>query len=417
MTNVSKLLFVFLLLTFGVNGQSTSEKLKREQVRLERKISNTKSLLNKSKTNTQSSLSELRVIENQIVFRENLLKNYDNQIRGAELTIQKKQIEIESLNAHITKLKAQYKRLLIYSYKHRNKYSKMMYVFTAESYNEALKRKKYLERIAEIQKKQFIVIQQNQALITTEISEIQKEKEYKQVVIVEKSQEKRAIEEDRLKQKEVYQKFKNQEADLITQLQAEERKKAVLRSKISAAIKREIAEAEARRKRAEAARKKNNPSVITTPDFAETKESSRLSASFEGNKGRLPWPVDRGSITEKFGKNPHPTLKNVSTNNRGIDISSPKNAQVRAVFEGEVTSILNIPGAGKVIIIKHGNYRTVYSNLKDTYVTKGSKVATKKVIGSLLSKENQNMSLVHFELHKVSGSNVICLNPALWVTH
>jgi septal ring factor EnvC (AmiA/AmiB activator) len=82
-----------------------------------------------------------------------------------------------------------------------------------------------------------------------------------------------------------------------------------------------------------------------------------------------------------------------------------------------VTSILNIPGAGKVIIIKHGNYRTVYSNLKDTYVTKGSKVATKKVIGSLLSKENQNMSLVHFELHKVSGSNVICLNPALWVTH
>lgn len=417
MANVNKLLLIFLLLTFSVNGQSTSEKLKREQVRLERKISNTKSLLNKSKTNTKSSLSELRVIENQIVYRENLLKNYDNQIRGAELTIQKKQIEIENLNTHIAKLKAQYKRLLIYSYKHRNKYSKMMYVFTAESYNEALKRKKYLERIAEIQKKQFIVIQQNQALITTEISEIEKEKEYKQVVILEKSQEKKEIEGDRIKQKEVYQKFKNQEANLIAQLQVEERKKAVLRSKISAAINREIAEAEARRKSAEAARKKNNPSTNTTPSFAETKESARLSANFEGNKGRLPWPVDRGSITEKFGKNPHPTLKNVTTNNRGIDISSPKNAQVRAVFDGEVTSILNIPGAGKVIIIKHGNYRTVYSNLKDTYVTKGSKVATKKVIGSLLSKENQNMSLVHFELHKVSGSNVICLNPALWVTH
>ena len=417
MANVNKLLLIFLLLTFSVNGQSTSEKLKREQVRLERKISNTKSLLNKSKTNTKSSLSELRVIENQIVYRENLLKNYDNQIRGAELTIQKKQIEIENLNTHITKLKAQYKRLLIYSYKHRNKYSKMMYVFTAESYNEALKRKKYLERIAEIQKKQFIVIQQNQALITTEISEIEKEKEYKQVVILEKSQEKKEIEEDRIKQKEVYQKFKNQEANLITQLEEEERKKALLSSKISAAINREIAEAEARRESAEAARKKNNTSTNTTPSFSETKESVRLSANFEGNKGRLPWPVDRGSITEKFGENPHPTLKNVTTNNRGIDISSPKNAQVRAVFEGEVTSILNIPGAGKVIIIKHGDYRTVYSNLKDTYVTKGSKVATKKVIGSLLSKENQNMSLVHFELHKVSGSNVICLNPALWVTH
>jgi len=131
----------------------------------------------------------------------------------------------------------------------------------------------------------------------------------------------------------------------------------------------------------------------------------------------LPWPVDKGSVTEKFGKNPHPTLKNVTTNNRGIDISSPKNAQVRSVFEGEVTSVLNIPGAGKVVIIKHGNYRTVYSNLQDTYVKTGQKVSTKKVIGSLLSKSGQSMSVVHFEIHKVSGSNVTCLNPSLWVAH
>ncbi|HIP32141.1 MAG TPA: M23 family metallopeptidase, partial [Crocinitomicaceae bacterium] len=195
-----------------------------------------------------------------------------------------------------------------------------------------------------------------------------------------------------------------------------------LRNKINTAIRKEIAAAEARRRKAEAARKKNNPTAATTTvakttSFASTKESVRLSASFEGNKGRLPWPVSKGSITEKFGKNPHPTLKNVYTNNRGIDISSPKNAQVRAVFEGEVTSVLSIPGAGKVIILKHGNYRTVYSNLKDTYVSKGDKVTTKKVIGSLLTKDKQNMSVVHFELHKVVGSSVTCLNPSLWVSH
>ncbi len=417
MRNVSKFLLVFLFFTFGVNAQSTSEKLKREQARLERKIADTKLLLSKSKSNTEASLNELKMIENQIAYREQLLKNYDNQIRSAELNIAKKGQEIEELYAKIERLKEQYKKLLIYSYKKRNKFSKMMYVVSAESYYEALKRKKYLERIAEIQQKQFLVIQQNQALIKKEIEEIEKEKAYKQKVVAEKSKEKAAILEDKKKQEEIYLKFKAQENELIAKLKEEERKKQVLRKRINTAIQKEIAEAEARRRKAEAERKKNNPTVANKPDFTETKESMRLSKSFEGNKGRLPWPVAKGTITEKFGKNPHPTLKNVYTNNRGIDISAPKNAQVRAVFDGVVTSVLNIPGAGKVIIIKHGNYRTVYSNLKDTYVTKGDVVTTKKVIGSLLSSDNQNVSVVHFELHKVSGNNVECLNPSLWVTH
>lgn len=240
-------------------------------------------------------------------------------------------------------------------------------------------------------------------------------------MLAEKSKEKAAIEKDRLKQEEVYKKFKQEEQLLIAQLQQEERKRATLSAKINEAIKREIAAAEERRRKAEEARRKASggasvPTEASSPTFAETKEAARLNASFEGNKGRLPWPVSKGSITEKFGKNPHPTLKNVYTNNKGIDISTPKNAQVRAVFEGEVTSVLNIPGAGKVVIIKHGNYRTVYSNLKDTYVTSGSKVSTKKVIGSLLADDKQKISVAHFEIHKVSGSSVICLNPSLWVS-
>ncbi len=426
------LIFVFVLVATVGFSQSTSEKLKREQDRLEQKINDTKLLLSKSQTNTASSLNELKVIENQIVFREQLLKNYDNQIRGAELNVQKKSLQISELSEKITELKKQYKLLLIYAYKHRNKYGKLMYLFSSEDYYEAVKRQKYLERISEIQQKQFLVIQQNQALIKKEIDAIEKEKKYKLSIMSEKSKEKAAIELDRIKQQEIYVKFKEEEGAIIAQLREEERKKVVLRDQINAAIKKEIAEAEAKRKREEEARRKaaaaaaaKNPTT-TKPEetreaetiaFEETKESAKLSASFEGNKGKLPWPVDKGSITEGFGKNPHPTLSNVYTNNRGIDISSPKNAQVRAVFDGEVTSVLNIPGAGKVVIIKHGNYRTVYSNLKDTYVSVGSKVTTKKVIGSLLSTDKQNMSVAHFEIHYVSGSDVTCLNPTLWVSH
>ncbi len=417
---------LFLLLSTVVFGQSTSEKLKREQDRLEKKINDTKLLLSKSQSNTASSLNELKVIENQIAFREQLLRNYDNQIRGAELNVQKKTLQIAELNEKIDGLKKQYKQLLVYAYKHRNKYGKLMYLFSSENYYEALKRKKYLERISEIQQKQFLAIQQNQALIKKEIEAIEKEKKYKLLMMGEKSKEKAAIEQDRIKQQEVYAKFKEEEGALLAQLREEERKKEVLRNQINAAIKKEIAEAEARRKREEEARRKaelaKNPTSTApvketeTIAFTETKEAAKLSASFEGNKGKLPWPVDKGSITEHFGKNEHPTLKNVYTNNRGIDISSPKNAQVRAVFDGEVTSVLSIPGAGKVVIIKHGNYRTVYSNLKDTYVSVGTKVTTKKVIGSLLTKDKQNMSIAHFEIHHVVGSNVTCLNPSLWVS-
>jgi len=421
MLNASKFLVVlFAFCSVGIWGQSTSDKLKKEQARLERKIANTKSLLSKSKSNTEASLNELRVIENQIIYREELLRNYDNQIRGAELNIQNKEQQIALLNDRITKLKDQYKKLLLYSYKHRNKYGKMMYVFSADSYYEAIKRNKYLARISEIQQKQFLVIQQNQALIKSEISSIEKEKQYKVLIIGEKREEKEAIQQDKIKQTEAYENFKDAEQILLRRLREEETKKDVLRRKIATAIRKEIAAAEERRKKAEAARKKNTPNnsnTATEPFFAETKEAAKLSASFEGNKGKLPWPVDKGSITERFGKNPHPTLKNVTTNNRGIDISTPKNAQVRSVFRGEVTSVLNIPGAGKVVIIKHGNYRTVYCNLKDTYVVSGSKVATKKVIGSLLSKDKQNMSVAHFEIHKVTGNSVVCLNPSLWVVH
>ncbi|MCH2223698.1 MAG: peptidoglycan DD-metalloendopeptidase family protein [Crocinitomicaceae bacterium] len=411
-------------------SQSTSEKLKKEQERLERNIADTKSLLSKSKSNTTASLNELRVIKNQIRYRERLLKNYDDQIRGAELSVQQKELQISELTKKVALLKQQYKRLLIYAYKHRNKYGKAMYVFTASSYNDARKRNKYLERISELQQKQFLVIQQNQRLIKGQIVKIEEDKTYKLAVIADKRIEREEIEKDKDKQEKVYQEFKKEEEALLAKLKEDERKRQNLKARINAAIRKEIAEAEARRKKAEAealaAAKKAKEDAVSeetttsapvTPVavLTETKEAAALSKNFAGNKGKLPWPVDKGSITEKFGKNPHPTLKNVYTNNRGIDISAMKNAQVRVVFEGEVTSVLSIPGAGKVVIIKHGDYRTVYSNLQDTYVKAGDKVRTKKVIGSLLTKDN--LSVVHFEIHHVSGNQVTCLNPSLWVAH
>lgn len=432
MKNVNKLVVIFLLVFSGFAfGQSASEKLKKEQERLEATISNTKVLLEKTQSNTTSSFNALKLINNQIKNREDLMRNYDNQIRAAEQKIAQKQGQTVELTERIVVLKEQYKKLLIYAYKHRNKYGKMMFVFSSETYFEAIKRAKYLEKIQELMKKQFLVIDQNKKLLASEIKAIEQEKAHKAKMIDQKKNEKELIAKDQEKQEELYQSFKQQEGELLAKLKKEETQRENLKAQVKTAIRNEIAAEEARRKKAEeeAARKKAekikaNPTAETKPEktespvlLEETKELALISKNFEGNRGKLPWPVERGTVVEGFGKNPHPTLNGVFTNNNGIDISAPKGAQMRAVFEGEVTSILNIPGAGMVVIIKHGNYRTVYSYLQNVYVSKGSKVNTKQVIGSLIGKEGQNISTAHFEIHQVVGSNVNSLNPSLWISN
>jgi septal ring factor EnvC (AmiA/AmiB activator) len=425
------LLLICSVFLFG-NGwtQKKSDQLQAEQNKLEKKLSTTKSLLEKVKRGTQNSLSELKLIETQVRDREELVQNVDNQIRGAELTISSKAQEVKLLQKRVFSLKEQYRRLLIYAYKHRNKYGKMMYIFSSSNYFEAVKRNNYLRRVSDIQRKQFKLIKQSQTFIKTEINSIKSEKEKKEELLVLKIEEKNKMLSDKEKKQKALDKLKKDEVKLMADLKTAERQKNELKRRIKQAIEKEIAEAEAKarkeQQRQEAKANANNTNETTTATssskpaekklvITETKESVALSKNFESNRGRLPWPVLKGSITEGYGKNPHPTIPNVYTNNNGIDIGAPRNAQVRAVFQGEVTSVLNIPGAGKVIIIKHGNYRTVYSNLQEVYVSVGSSVGTKQSIGSLLTESDGGLSTAHFEIHQVINGTVQRINPTLWL--
>lgn len=425
------LLLICSVFLFG-NGwtQKKSDQLQAEQNKLEKKLSTTKSLLEKVKKGTQNSLSELKLIETQVRDREELVQNVDNQIRGAELTISSKSQEVKLLQKRVYSLKAQYRRLLIYAYKHRNKYGKMMYIFSSSNYFEAVKRNNYLRRVSDIQRKQFKLIKQSQRFIKTEITSIKTEKEKKEELLILKIEEKNKMLSDKEKKQQALNKLKKDESKLLADLKTTERQKTELKRRIKQAIEKEIAEAAAKarkeqqRQEAKAVAAGNNSTSSATAAakpaekklvITETKESAALSKNFESNRGRLPWPVLKGSIVEGYGKNPHPTIPNVYTNNNGIDIGAPRNAQVRAVFQGEVTSVLNIPGAGKVIIIKHGNYRTVYSNLQEVYVSVGANVGTKQSIGSLLTESDGGLSTAHFEIHQVINGTVQRINPTLWL--
>jgi septal ring factor EnvC (AmiA/AmiB activator) len=307
-----------------------------------------------------------------------------------------------------------------------------MYIFSSSNYFEAVKRNNYLRRVSDIQRKQFKLIKQSQRFIKTEITSIKTEKEKKEELLVLKIEEKNKMLSDKEKKQQALNKLKKDETKLLADLKTAERQKTELKRRIKQAIEKEIAEAEAKarkeqqRKEAKAAPSGNNATTSSTANasakpaekklvITETKESVALSKNFESNRGRLPWPVLKGSIVEGYGKNPHPTIPNVYTNNNGIDIGAPRNAQVRSVFQGEVTSVLNIPGAGKVIIIKHGNYRTVYSNLQEVYVSVGANVGTKQAIGSLLTESDGGLSTAHFEIHQVINGTVQRINPTLWL--
>ena len=416
-------------------AQQDQNQLKREQQKLEKRISNTKKLLNKVKNNSQASLNEIRLIENQIKSREALVNLFDNQVRSAEMKIVQKKMEIKRLRAKLTQLKQQYRKMFLYAYKHRGNYNKVMYLLASSDYNEALRRNRYLKKVAAVQQKQAALIKQHQQLIFKEINQIDSEKLIKQQALEEKKQERQLIQNDKSKKEKSYQKFKKEEQALIAQLKEDERKKIQLKKQIDAAIRADIAKEQAREaaRQAELAKTKPNPApktqgtatTTTSPKATTTNtapkvvatpistEGAAIGKSFEANRGRLPWPVDNGSVTERFGRNYHPTLSGVEWNNNGIDITCNRGSKVRAVFEGEVTTVFSVPGAGKVVIVKHGAYRTVYGNLAETFVGVGSKVSTKQAIGTLLN--DGGVSVCHFEVHQVVGASPVTLNPSLWI--
>lgn len=421
-------LLIPVMFTFLASGQKASDRLKKEQQRLEQQIATTKSLVEASRKNTKNSLEEVQLIEKQVRFREQLLSNIDNQIRASELKIEQKTQRISQLEAEVIKLKKQYADLLLYAYKKRNKYGNLLYIFSAASVEEALKRKLYLEKLAEIQKKQFRLIQQNKELLAQEIEEIEVEREKKLVLADQKRVERQEILRDKQEKEKIYQAYKAKEQEALAELRLQEEKNAQLQQEIQSAIQAEIAAEQARlekqRKEAEARRRaeqaKNTSTTVPekgddTPIFVVTKETELAGADFASNRGKLPWPVEKGAITQDYGKHPHPTLPNVFTQNNGVDISTPKNAVVQAIYDGEVTSVINIPGAGKVVIVKHGNYRSVYSNIQEAYVTKGTAVSTKTPLGALLPNKDGNVSIAHFEIHEVNNGQVKQLNPNLWI--
>lgn len=433
------ILLLFFLFGFSFVRAQTSKKvqLEKEQKQIENRIQNTKKLLSKTENDLKNRTIELRLIEKNLSLREQLVKNIDQQIRSTEIRILELQNSIKALEAQTEVLKEQYREMIVYAYKNRGSVDKLMFVFSSENFNQASKRAQYLEKINEVRQRQVQLIRSNQERMMAEQKELQNQKLSAVQLAEQKKQERETLLQDKLKQQEVFNSVKGEEAALRAKLIEDEKNKIKIQKEIKRAIEKEIEEEnkrlrEEQKKREEEDRKKreqeakNNPNAPKEPpkqntdekqkpnEFGVTPEAKLAGNNFASNKGRLPYPVGIGTIIEKFGRNAHPTIANVYTENNGVDISTNRGSEVRSVFEGEVSSIISIPGAGKAIILSHGNYRTVYANMQDIYVNKGAKVNHKQLLGSLLPQGS--ISVLHFEIHVILDSGVQKLNPELWLS-
>ena len=364
-------------------------------------------------------------MDHQIKSREALVRVFDSQVKMAEIKMLQKKNDVSRLKKRLVRLKDQYRKMLRFAYKKRNNTGRLMFLLSANTYQEAVRRNSYLKKVAHLQRRQVDLIKQHQSLIEREIAQINSEKTEKELALHEKKAEKEKIEADKQQKEKSYSKLKKDDEKLLVQLKEEEKKRKKIEGQIQSAILAEARKEEQRRKEKEKANVKATTSTdankTSTNKSSPTYKPETLSSegtiagkNFESNKGGLPSPVGNGTITSRFGKNAHPTLKEVYENNNGIDISCSAGSSVRAVYEGEVSSVFGIAGAGKVVIIKHGNYRSVYSNLSAVSVSVGQKVSSKQSIGTLITEGN--ISTLHFEIHSVSGINTTTLNPAVWLS-
>jgi septal ring factor EnvC (AmiA/AmiB activator) len=386
----------------GFGQQKESDRLKKKQQDLEKKIDFTEKLLESTRENQNALVENLNLLERKIEYRQDLLNNIDIQLSQLDGEIKSIQEEIVRLELEIVKHKEQYKLMILQAYKMRNGQASLIFILSSESFNQANKRMEYIEQLKKYREDQIRKIEQSMIELEEKLALLESKREEKKVLAANKSSEQSKYVKDRENQKSTIQGLQGKEQDLKNELAAQKKKSREIQNAINAAINKEIL----------AERKKNNDKP---PSIEDTKEVELSNKGFEANKGKLPWPVKKGEITKGFGKQPHAVHANVFTYNNGVDITTVKQSTVRAVYDGVVTSIIILPGAGKAVIVKHGNYRTIYSNLQETYVSTGDKVSAKQEIGALLITPSGN-SEVHFEIRKVtSDGNISNMNPSYWL--
>jgi septal ring factor EnvC (AmiA/AmiB activator) len=429
-----KYVFAVLIVLFclpNVFPQNNKAKLTDEKKQLERSITQQKNLLATTQKKKNASLREIELIKSQITKQERLIAIINEELNMLDNRIKTVNEELSHLNHKLTALKAEYAQAVYAGYKYRNVFNRSGFILSSQSINQAAIRMNYLQQYSQNLNKQLLAIQKTQNEIKHQSDILQKTKAEKIVLIRDKNHQKGDLDKQRVEKDAMVAQLKKEESSISTSL----KRKIDRQKQVNNAINKIIQEEIARSKAAEAAKAKTataskttqstrtTPTPTPTPSTSKTSssasakpvlsltpEQSALGANFESNKGKLPWPVSKGTIINHFGAYSHPEVSSVKITNNGINILTEKGAAVRSVFRGEIAGIIDISGS-KSVLIRHGSYITVYSNLATISVKKGDNVETRQVIGTVQTEASETYPELHFEVRK----DATPLNPEMWI--
>ena len=405
----------FFLLSQALSAQNRSD-LERRKAQLNRDIEMINSTLQKTSKDKRVTLKQLNALRTQIRLREEKIRTINSEVRLLDGEIHENVNNVKSLNMQLGQLKKDYSAMILFAQKNQSSYSKLMYVFAASNFNQAYKRMKYLHQFGEYRMKQAGYIENTQDKLHVKITQLNRNKEQKDHLLTDQVKEKRTLGNEQNNQEKVVKSLTSQEKKLKKDLAQKQRDAQKLDRAIRQAIDREIAlarrraEDEARVAAAKArAEGKEAPAAKskTTSILSSTPEAAKLSADFVSNRGRLPWPVANGVITEGYGTQ---RIGGVTKDSKGWTIRTNQGSSARSVFDGTVSKILEISGIN-IIIIRHGEFFTVYKNLATVSVSVGQKVSTKQILGTVAVTEGS--ADLDFQLWKGMNDQ----NPAAWLAN
>ena len=405
----------FIFLTSFIWSQSTQqEKLEERKAQIQREIRENEALLQSVKKKEKSAVSVFVIQTNKIKLKEKLIHTTEKQTKLLSNDMYINQVQINKLKKQLALLKEDYARMIEKSYKSRSEQSRAMFILSSESFLQAYKRVQYMKQYTNYRKLQGQEIASKSTDLTVYNGKLNVQKTAKQKLIAENEKERISLEKEKKEQEKLVKSIKKDKNKIAGEIKKKQQEARNIDRQIDRLIREAIAEAN---KKAAAENAKANPTAVVTRAATSssriilTAESKIIADNFKANRGKLPWPVEKGFVSLGYGDQPHPIYPSLIVHNSGVEITTDQGANARAVFEGVVTSVMVLSPVNKAVMIQHGDYFTVYQNLSSVFVGKGDKVSIKQSIGKIRTNGDTGKTVVKFTISQNTTYN----NPSSWL--
>ena len=412
--------------------ESQQEKLEQRKAQIQQEIKENEKLLQSVKKKEKSAVSVVIVQSNKIKLKEKLINTTEKQTKLLSNDIYINQLQINKLNRELVILKEDYAEMIVKSYKSRSEQSRAMFILSSNSFLQAYKRAQYMKQYTGYRKMQGDEIKSKSVQLTEYNEKLGVQKSAKQKLIVENEKERLALLKVKQEQEKLLKSIKKDKNKIAAEIKKKQQESRAIDKQIDRLIREAIAEANRKAAMERAMEKARNEaktgdtkeeiktrakaivsssSAVSSSKIELTPEAKILSDNFKANKGKLPWPVEKGFVSSAYGNHPHPVISSLMVHNSGIDITTDQGANARAVFAGEVTSVMVLSPVNRAVMIQHGEFFTVYQNLSSVFVNKGDKVSIKQSIGKVRTNGDTGKTVIKFTISQNTTYN----NPASWL--